>query len=90
MLLTAAVFFGFFFFFKRESTTKLLQLSRPILKAADVFIFSDTSGQVSFDIRGDGNSHSRAKKKWAGGKKSDEMLHKLRDVKSRCLFTLYL
>lgn len=73
----------------RDSTTKLRQLSRPILKATDVFIFSDTSGQVSFDIHGEGNSFS-TEKNWAGEKKSDEMLHKLRDVKSRCLFTLYL
>lgn len=83
-------YYSFFFFLKRDSTAKLRQLSRPIFKATDVFIFSDTSGQVSFDIHGDGNSHSRVKKKWAGEKKSDEMLHKLRDVKSRCLFTLYL
>jgi len=64
------------------------------LKAADVFIFPDTSGEVSFDIHGEGDSHSRVKKKKKGRrkkkKKSDEMLHKLRDVKSRCLFTLYL
>jgi len=63
------------------------------LKAADVFIFPDTSGEVSFDIHGEGDSHSRVKKKKGQAKekkKSDEMLHKLRDVKSRCLFTLYL
>lgn len=52
----------------RDSTTKLRQLSRPILKATDVFIFSDTSGQVSFDIHGEGNSFS-TEKIWAGENK---------------------
>lgn len=58
---------------KKESTTKLLRLSRPSLKAADVFIFSDTSGQVSIDVHDDGNSHSELKKKKRQAEKKSQI-----------------